>query len=201
MNVLVACEFSGVVRDAFIRKGHNAISCDLIPSEAHGPHIQGNAISALYAFKWDLVIAHPPCTYLCNSGVRWLETEPGRKNKMRLAAEFFNEIFIATTNVPKLCVENPIMHRYAMALIGKEYTQIIQPWMFGHMRTKATCLWLRGLPPLVPTDNVKEAMLKLPKKERDECHNMSPGKDRGKKRSVTYSGIAEAMAEQWGSSK
>ncbi len=191
MNVLIACEFSGVVRNAFTEQGHNAISCDLLDSEIKGPHIKGN-VEHLLKFKWDLIIAHPPCTYLCNSGVRHLKNNPLRKMLMREAVNFFNLFLNARCD--RVCVENPIPHKYG---IGKTYTQIIQPYEFGHPERKATCLWLKGLPKLKETKNVKEEMLKLPKSKSQRLHYMSPGPDRGKERSRTFEGIAEAMAIQW----
>lgn len=195
MNILVACEYSGTVRDAFIARGHNAISCDLIESDSSGPHIQDDVLKYIND-GWDLIIAHPPCTYLSNSGVCHLHTEEGRWEKMQKAREFFNEILAAKCD--KICVENPIPHKYG---VGKTYTQIIQPWQFGHKESKATCLWLKGLPKLIPTDVVKEEMLKLPKNQQQRLHYLPPSPDRWKLRSTTYTGIAEAMAEQWGSNE
>ena len=195
MNVLIACEFSGVVRDAFRARGHNALSADLLPTERPGPHYQGDVRDVLYE-DWDLVIAHPPCTYLANSGVRWLHNNPERWELMKQAASFFNEC-LNLPHVERVAVENPIPHKYARELIGN-YTQIIQPWMFGHMESKATALWLRGLPPLRPTHNVHDEMMMLPKNIRNRVHYASPKADRWKDRSRTYVGIAEAMAEQWG---
>lgn len=192
MNILIACEESGVVRDAFIERGHNAISCDILETSNHGPHIIGD-VKPLLKYKWDMIIAHPPCTYLCNSGVCHLKTDPTRWEKMEKAVEFFN-LFL-NADCKKICVENPIPHKYGL---GKTYTQIVQPWMFGHKERKATCLWLKGLPILKPTDNVKEKMLKLPKSKQQRLHYLSPGPERAKERSKTFSGLARAMAEQWG---
>lgn len=190
MNVLVACEFSGVVREAFRALGHHAVSCDIIDSEPYNVHHFTQNVETLLHEDWDLVIAHPPCTYLCNSGVRWLKTEPDRWEKMQTGAKFFKQ-FLKLHHVEKVCIENPIMHGYAMKEIGDvKYTQIIQPWQFGHGETKATCLWLKGLPPLVPTNIVSG--------RRGKMHSISPGPDRGKLRSITYAGVAAAMAEQWG---
>jgi hypothetical protein len=191
----VACEYSGTVRDAFIKKGHEAMSCDLLPTDVPGPHYQGDVFDIIND-GWDLMIAHPPCTYLSNSGVTWLHRQEGRWEKMKDGAEFFKALH--ESNIPKIAVENPIMHKYAKEIIGAHQSQVIQPWMFGHMEQKATCLWLKNLPLLVPTNDVKEAMMKLPKKERERLHYLPPSKDRWKIRSKTYSGIAEAMAEQWG---
>ena len=138
MKVLVACEFSGIVRDAFIAKGHDAMSCDILPTESPGPHHRGDVLDIIYD-GWDLMIAHPPCTYLTNSGVRWLHTQPGRWDQLRLAGEFFNRLLDAPIN--KICIENPIPHKYAIECMnGRRYTQLIQPWQFGHGETKATCL-------------------------------------------------------------
>jgi hypothetical protein len=195
MRVLVACEYSGTVRDAFKAKGHYAMSVDLLPTDVPGEHHQGDVLEVLDK-GWDLMIAHPPCTYLTNSGVRWLSTEKGRWEKMEQAAEFFKTLLNSPIN--KIAIENPIPHKYAMEIIQKRYDQIIQPHMFGHMETKATCLWLKNLPKLQPTKDVKDEMLKLPKKEYQKVHYLPPSPMRWKIRSTTYAGIAEAMAEQWG---
>ena len=194
LKVLVSCEFSGTVRDEFIKMGHDAISCDLLPTDRPGPHYQGDVLDIIND-GFDLMIAHPPCTMLCNSSVRWLANDKNRYKQMLDACEFFNKL--KNANIPKICIENPIPHKYARDIIGK-YTQIIQPWMFGHPETKATCLWLKNLPPLVETNNVKAYMLTLPKKERNRIHYMPPSKDRWKLRSQTYQGIAECMAATWG---
>ena len=187
MKVLVACEFSGRVRDAFRDLGHDACSCDLLPTESPGRHIQEDVQSLLHQ-HWDMLVAFPPCTYLCNSGVRWLYEKDGRWEDMRRGALFFRSLLEAPTK--RIAVENPIMHRHAKEVIGQDYDQIIQPYQFGHGESKATCLWLKNLPKLRPTRNVrgrKQAIL-----------GMVPSKDRAKNRSVTYSGIARAMATQWG---
>ena len=143
-----------------------------------------------------MVIGHPECTYLANSGVCWLHKDITRWLKLFDGAEFFKKLL--NTNIPKIAVENPIQHKYARSIIGVEPTQIIQPWMFGHMERKATCLWLKGLEPLKPTNIVKEGMLKLPKSQQQRLHYLSPGPERSKLRSKTYQGIADAMADQWG---
>lgn len=187
MKVLIACEYSGIVRDAFIKKGHEAISCDLLPTESEGPHYQGDVLDILDN-RFDLMIAHPPCTYLCNSGVRWLKTQEGRKDKMITAALFFR--ILKNCSIPKIAIENPIMHKYAVEIIGRRQDQVIQPWQFGHGETKATCLWLKNLPKLEPT-NIVEG-------REGRIHKLPPSKDRWKIRSTTYQGIADAMAEQWG---
>jgi len=205
MNILIFGEFSGIVRDAFIGKGHNAISVDLLPTEKPGPHVQGNGLPLLEC-KWDMLIAHPPCTYLCNSGVCWLykskssgkgwpnpvaftkEKNEERWQQMKEGAELFKKLLDA--NIPKICIENPIMHKYAIEIIGRRQDQLIQPWQFGHGETKATCFWLKGLPKLLPTKIVEGRIQRL--------HKLPPSKDRGKLRSITYQGIADAMANQWG---
>ena len=192
MNILIACEESGIVRDEFIKMGHNAISCDILDTASRGPHITGDVLPLL-KYKWDLIIAHPPCTYLCNSGVCHLSGNPERHKKMVAAADFFNAI--KNADCDKICIENPIPHKYG---VGKTYSQIIQPYQFGHTERKATCLWLKGLPLLVPTNNVRDKMLKLPKREQQRLHYLSPGPNRAKIRSRTFSGIAQAMALQWG---
>lgn len=195
MRVLVACEFSGAVRDAFTRAGHDAMSCDLLPTESPGPHHQGDVFDVI-GDGWDLMVAHPPCTYLTNSGVRWLHSDPERWKHMIDAAVFFRDLLNAP--IPRVAVENPVMHGYAARIIGQRQTQVVQPWMFGHPETKGTGLWLRGLPPLMPTDDVRDVLRTLPAKERARVHYASPGPDRWKLRSVTYAGIAQAMADQWG---
>lgn len=190
MRILIACEYSGRVRDAFLARGHDAVSCDLLPTESPGPHIQGD-VSAMLREPWDLVIAHPPCTYLANSGVRWLHTDPSRWELMEQGAAFFLECLKA--NAPMVAVENPVMHKYAREAIGglrPDFT--VQPWQFGDPAKKRTCFWTRGLPPLTPTSEMTadDAVA--------ECHLASPGPDRWKNRSRTYQGIANAMASQWG---
>lgn len=196
MKVLVACEYSGTVREAFKRAGHDAMSCDLLPTDVEGNHHQGDVLELLHD-GWDLLIAHPPCTYMTNSGVSWLHKDPTRWAKLDDAAKFFNKFLNAP--IKRIAVENPVMHRYAKERIGGiKQSQVIQPWMFGHTEQKATCLWLKNLPLLQPTNNVKEVMLQKPASERQRLHYLSPGPDRWKIRSKTYQGIADAMAAQWG---
>ena len=196
MKVLVACEYSGTVREAFKRAGHDAMSCDLLPTDVEGNHHQGDVLELLHD-GWDLLIAHPPCTYMTNSGVSWLHKDPTRWAKLDDAAKFFNKFLNAP--IKRIAVENPVMHRYAKERIGGiKQSQVIQPWMFGHTEQKATCLWLKNLPLLQPTNNVKEVMLQKPANERQRLHYLSPGPDRWKIRSKTYQGIADAMAAQWG---
>lgn len=194
MKVLVACEFSGTIRDAFTKPGHTAWSCDLLPSETPGNHYQCD-VREILNDNWDLIIAHPACTYLTNSGVCWLHSDCSRWVKLFEAAEFF-KLFL-NHKCPKICVENPIMHKYGKQLIGVSQTQVIQPYQFGHLERKATCLWLKGLPELQPTKDVKAEMLKLPKNKQQRLHYLSPSPDRAKIRSRTFKGIAEAMATQW----
>jgi hypothetical protein len=188
MRVLVACEYSGRVRDAFRALGHDAMSCDLLPTDVPGPHYQGSVLDVIND-GWDLMIAHPPCTFISKAGVRWLHSDPTRWAKLDESCEFFNALL--DCDIPKYCIENPIPHRYAIErLKGRKYTQIVHPWQHGHGETKATCLWLKGLPNLTPTnivDGREQRMLKLP-----------PSPDRWKIRSTTYHGIAHAMAQQWG---
>ena len=181
MKDLIACEFSGIVRDAFIKKGHDAWSCDLLPSEGNGNHIQANVMD-IDMTPYDLVIAHPPCTYLSSSGARWWETKQVEQRK----AIYF---FLWLVNLPNqmVAVENPIG---LMSTLYRKPDQIIQPWQFGHGETKATCLWVKNLPLLEPTNIVNG--------RKPRVHHEPPSKERWKNRSRTYQGIANAMAEQWG---
>lgn len=196
MNVLVACEFSGVVRDAFRKKGHNAWSCDILPAEDGSPwHYQDDIFNVL-SFKKniDLMIAHPPCTYLSNAGNKH------KKNLDRIrpqldAIDFFMQL--AAANIPKIAIENPIG---TMSTAWRKPDQIIHPWQFGHEARKPTCLWLKGLNPLVPTNIVGKGPVKVTKSGRriPVWYNLPPGPNRAKLRSITFQGIADAMAEQWG---
>ena len=194
MRVLVACEYSGTVRDAFIQAGHEAMSCDLLPTDNPGPHYQGDVFDVIDD-GWDLMIAHPPCTYLANSGVSWLHRQEGRWGNMEEGASFFRQLLDA--DIPMIAVENPIMHKYAVEIIGRRQDQVVQPWMFGHPEQKATCLWLKGLPKLVETNNVREEMMGMSDAERPRLHWLPPSQDRWKIRSTTFQGMADAMAEQW----
>lgn len=198
MKVLIACEYSGIVRDEFLKLGHDAISCDLLPTDSPGPHYQGDVFDII-GNGYDIMIAHPPCTYLTNSGVTWLHKDIKRWPMLFDGAEFFKKLLNAP--IPKIAIENPIMHKYAKAIIGVEKTQVIQPWQFGHPESKATCFWLKGLDPLKETNNVKEQFLKRDKKEAQRLHYLPPSPDRWKIRSKTFKGIAEAMAQQWGGIK
>lgn len=195
MRVLVACEYSGKVREAFRALGHDAWSCDLLPSDDNSPYHYTGDVFDIIDQGWDLMIAHPPCTYLTNAGVTWLYRKEGRWEQMREGAEFFKKLLEA--DIPKIAVENPIMHKYAVEIIGRRQNQVIQPWMFGHLEQKGTCLWLKGLPELKPTNNVKEEMMKLTPQQRQRLHYLPPSKDRWKLRSETFQGIADAMASQW----
>lgn len=186
MKVLVACEFSGIVRDAFLARGHDAWSCDLEPTESDSSrHIQGDALREIQPRRWDLVIAHPPCTRLTNAGVRWLH-ERNLWEDLDAACAFFRKFLALDTRV---AVENPIPHKYAVQRIGRTYDQCLQPWQFGHGETKAVCLWLKGLPPLKPTEIVSGRTARV--------HRMAPGPNRARERSRFFPGIAAAMAEQW----
>ena len=194
MKILIACEYSGTVRDAFIRKGHTAISCDLLPTESPGPHYQGD-VREIINQDWDLIIAHPECTYIANSGVHCLHKDESRWAKLDRACDFFN-LFL-DHDCPKICIENPVPHKYAIErLKGRKYSQTIQPWQFGEDASKRTCLWLKGLPPLLPTNIIKKKT--YANQTPSGQNNLGPSKDRWKIRSKTYQGIADAMAEQWG---
>lgn len=182
MRVLVACEFSGVVRRAFAKRGHDAWSCDLLPSDDDSlNHLQIDVLKVL-KLEWDLMIAHPPCTHLAVSGARWFKDKQAEQKE---AIDFFMALINAP--IPKIAVENPIS---IMSTKYRKPDQIIQPWQFGHGETKATCLWLKNLPKLQPTDIVEGREARV--------HKLPPSPDRWKLRSITYQGIADAMAEQWG---
>lgn len=201
MKIFVACEYSGRVRDAFIKRGHDAISCDFLPSESDkGPHIIGDVLEIMddwggqLGWKPDLMIAHPPCTYIANSGVSWLYRQEGRWEKMVEGAKFFKRFLDA--DVEKICVENPTMHGHALKIVQSNYTQAVQPWMFGEDASKRTCLWLKGLPELKSTNPLikKRYANQTPSGQ----NKLGPSEDRAKIRSLTYQGIADAMAAQWG---
>ncbi len=225
MKVLVACEFSGIVRDAFRARGHDAWSCDLLPSDASNEfHFEQDIIEILYDDCWELLIAHPPCTYLCNSGVHLLHKDESRWAKMIDAAIFFKTFLCS--GISRIAVENPVMHKYAIEHIGEKHKQTIQPYEFGHDASKRTCLWLKNLPPLLPTKTIEPnyackcgyrfnrdlGKYGCPNCEGDSGaarkvwgnqtpsgqNKLGPSKDRWKLRSITYQGIANAMAEQWG---
>jgi hypothetical protein len=180
MKVLIACEFSGIVRDAFIAKGHDAMSCDLLPSERPGPHHEGDVFDIIND-GFDMMIAHPPCTHLASSGARWFKD---RKEEQISAITFFMKLY--TSHIEKICIENPIG---IMSTYCRKPDQIIQPWQFGHGETKATCLWLKGLSLLRPSNIVDGREARI--------HKMPPSSDRWKNRSRTFKGFADAMADQW----
>lgn len=187
MRVLIACEFSGVVRDAFQARGHDAWSCDMLPSERDAAHhFHGDVRQVLIGARcgyWDLMIAHPPCTHLAVSGARWFKDKQAEQAE---ALAFVRELMDAP--IPRICIENPVS---IISSRIRKPDQIIQPWQFGHGETKATCLWLKSLPKLVPTNIVDGREARV--------HRMPPGPNRWKERSRTFTGIAEAMAAQWGS--
>ena len=190
-KVLVACEFSGTVREAFKAQGHDAWSCDLLDTEIPGQHYKCDVLDVLDK-GWDLMIGHPPCTYLANSGVRWLYNKKTGMNQQRYdelvrGCDFFKSLLCS--NIPRICIENPIPHKHAKEIIMIDYTQIIQPWQFGYGETKATCLWLKNLPKLIPTNIVSG--------RQPRVHQASPSPDRWKVRSRTNQCVADAMAEQW----
>lgn len=181
MRVLIACEYSGTVRDAFIARGHDALSCDLLETELPGPHYRGDVRDVL-SDGWDLMICHPPCTHLAVSGARWFKDKQAEQAQ---ALDFVRLLLDAP--IPRIALENPVS---IISSRIRKPDQIIQPWMFGHGETKATCLWLKGLPHLIPTDIVDGREARV--------HKMAPSPDRWKERSRTYAGIAAAMASQWG---
>lgn len=183
MRVLVACEFSGVVRDAFTAQGHYAMSCDLLASETTGDHYQGDVRDVL-DYPWDLMIAHPPCTALSVSGARW---HAGKRatGEQQAAVSFVR--LLSKAEIPRIAIENPVS---VLSSLWRKPDQIIHPWEYGHGETKATCLWLKGLPLLHPT-NVVDG-------RENRVHRMPPSPDRWRERSKTYAGIAQAMADQWG---
>jgi hypothetical protein len=195
MKVLVACEYSGTVRDAFRARGHDAMSCDLLPTDAPGPHYQGD-VRDILGDGWDLMIAHPPCTYLCSSGLHWNKRVPGRAQMTEDALDFVRLLLDAP--IPRIALENPI------GCIGtriRKADQTIQPWQFGHDASKATCLWLKNLPLLTPTAVVEPRIVNGKKRwanQTDSGQNrLPPSDDRWKIRSETYAGIAAAMVDQW----
>ena len=193
MNVLIACEFSGVVREAFRKKGHNAWSCDLLPAADESKfHMQKDVLEVIDSYPWDIMIAHPPCTHLAVSGARWFKD---KEVEQREALEFVQRLMDAP--IDKICIENPVS---VISSRIRKPDQIIQPWQFGHEATKTTCLWLKNLPPLVPTDIVGKGERHITKsgKSLPKWYNLPPSEDRGKLRSITFQGIADAMAEQWG---
>jgi hypothetical protein len=189
MKVLIACEFSGIVREAFRAKGHDAWSCDLLPTETadYRHHLTGGALWAISKWEWDLMVAFPPCTHLASSGARWF-TAKQKDGRQQEAITFF--MSLVNAKIDRIAIENPIG---IMSTHFRKPDQIIQPWQFGHGETKATCLWLKNLPKLVPTNTVAG--------REHHVHRCPPGPDRWKTRSRTFQGIADAMADQWGSDR
>jgi len=192
LKILVSCEFSGTVRDAFIAKGHDAMSCDLLPTESEGPHYQGDVRDILDG-GWDLMIAHPPCDHLAVSGAAWFKQkqEDGRQQQ---GIDFF--MLMVNAPIPKKCIENPVG---IMSSRYRKPDQIVNPWQFGDSISKKTCLWLFNLPPLVPTDIVEPSKyITSPSGKRYPEWNWNTGGGSGKKRSMFFEGMAKAMADQWG---
>ena len=191
-KVLIACEFSGTVRDAFIRSGHDAMSCDILPSDAPGPHHQGNVLDILRE-GWDMMIAHPPCTHLAVSGAKHFAAKIA-DGRQQAALNFVQALMDAP--IPRICIENPVS---IISSRIRKPDQIIQPWMFGHEATKTTCLWLKNLPALTPTNIVDKGKRHITKsgKSLPDWYNLPPSADRWKIRSATFPGIADAMATQW----
>jgi site-specific DNA-cytosine methylase len=183
VRVLVACEYSGTVRDAFLAAGHDALSCDLLPTDVPGPHYQGDVFDIIH-YPWDLMIAHPPCTHLSVSGARHFKSKV-MDGRQHAGASFFMRL--AKADIQRIAIENPVC---IMSSLWRKADQTIQPWQFGHGETKATCLWLKNLPKLAPT-NIVEG-------RENRIWKMPPSEDRWKERSKTFQGIAQAMAEQWG---
>lgn len=196
MKVLIACEFSGTVREAFRARGHEAVSCDLLPSEKPGPHYEGDVRDIIGA-NWDLMIAHPPCTYLSASGLHWNKRRPERAQQTEDAIAFV--MMLTNAPIPRIAIENPVG---CLSSRWRKPDQIIQPYQFGHDASKATCLWLQGLPKLEHTEHVAPRMVAgRPRwgNQTDSGQNkLGPSQDRWAKRSLTYQGVADAMAEQWG---
>lgn len=201
MNILVCCEYSGIVREAFRKKGHEVLSCDFLPTELPGPHYEGNVLEILYEDDWDMLIAHPECTYLASSGLHWNKKDPARALKTEEALVFVKTLLDAP--IPKICLENPV-GRIGTAI--RKADQYIQPYEFGHNASKKTGLWLKGLPKLKPTKYIEPRIVIQNEKEYKRWANqtdsgqnkLAPSATRGKDRSKTYQGIADAMAEQWG---
>ena len=195
MKVLIACEFSGVFRDAFITEGHDAMSCDLLPTEVPGPHYQGDLRDVLYQ-GWDLMICHPPCTYLCSSGLHWNKRTPGRQQLTDESLDFVRLLLDAP--IKHIALENPIG---CISSQIRKPEQTIQPWQFGEDASKSTCLWLKNLPKLRPTENFPPRIVNGKPRWGNQTdggqNKLAPSDDRWKLRSTTYQGIAEAMADQW----
>ena len=196
MDIIIACEFSGTVRDEFLKKGHEVMSCDLLETISPGPHYKGDIRDIIYD-GWDMLIGFPPCTYICSSGLHWNKRDLTRVKKTDKALDFVRLLMDAP--IEKIAIENPVG---CISSRIRKPDQYIQPYQFGHDASKKTCLWLKGLPPLEPTEFIEPRIINgLPRwaNQTDSGQNrLSPSKDRWAKRSLTYSGIAKAMAEQWG---
>jgi len=196
MRVLVACEYSGTVRDAFLRAGHDAMSCDLLPTDVPGPHYQGD-VRDILGNGWDLMIAHPPCTYLSVSGMHWT-TRGLRDPKLTEDALDFVQLLLEAP-ISRICIENPVS---VISSRLRKPDQVVNPWQFGHDASKKTCLWLIGLPPLEPTQIIEPRLIDGKKRWANQTasgqNRLGPSDDRWKLRSTTYKGLAEAMASQWG---
>lgn len=197
MRILVACEYSGTVRDAFIKRGHDSVSCDLLPTDNPGPHIQGDCVDVIKQ-GWDIIVMHPPCTALTVAGNSTYGEGQQKYSERLKAVDWTVEIWNLAKEYARIgvCMENPVGVLPRMG--GIKPTQYVQPYMFGHLEQKKTGLWLDRLPPLKATDNVYQEMMKLPKRDRERLHYLPPSPDRWKIRSTTYQGIADAMADQWG---
>ena len=194
MRILVACEYSGIVRDAFLKNGHDAISCDLLPTDSPGPHYQGSVLDIIDE-NWDMMIGHPPCTFLSYSGLKYWD-RPGRAEKREEALNFFKTLY--NSNIPRIALENPMGY----VSTWKHYDQLIEPYYFGDPEKKRTCLWLKNLPPLISTlyCNIKPVYIDKSGKKRYRTDAISgSSKNAQKERSKFFTGIAQAMAEQWGS--
>jgi hypothetical protein len=192
VRILIGCESSGTVRDAFIKAGHDAMSCDLLDTESPGPHYKGDLFDVI-DYPWDLALFHPPCTHLAVSGAAWFKAKR-LDGRQQAAVSFFMRIVRQSQHIPSVGVENPVC---IMSSLWRKPDQVIHPYQFGHMEQKSTCLWLKGLPILKPTNDVKAEMMALPKRERERLHYLPPSADRWKERSKTYQGFADAMASQW----
>lgn len=200
MRVIVGCEFTQIVTKAFRARGHEAYSCDILPCEGGHPewHLQEDILEVLKREQFDLGIFHPPCTYIANSGVRWLFEKAGRWEQLDNACKFFNSLYNAP--IKKVCVENPRPHKWATEKIGK-YSQCVQPYYFGEKQKKATCLWLKNLPPLMSTQIIYPPTNREEKKKWEKVWREPPGINQAKNRSKTFPKIANAIAEQWGITK
>ena len=203
MKILIACEYSGIVRDAFTAKGHDVTSCDLLPTERPGKHYEGDVYDILYQDDWEMMIAHPDCTYLCSSGLHWNNKIEGRAEKTEEALEFITDLW--TCGIPKICLENPV-GCINTRLKFMPRPQYIQPYNFGEDASKKTGLWLKGLRPLRATKQIEGRKVKkngrIYRRWSNQTdsgqNNLGPSKTRGKDRSLTYQGLADAMAKQWG---